>query len=222
MSEGEGSPGAGRARIRRIGLTGGIGSGKSSVAELWRGSGVRVIDLDALSRAVLDTPGPAVAGVADAFGPAYVDAATGTANRARLADLVFADPEARARLEKIVHTRLWREVARMEEEWAGSGEDPLVVVHDSPLLFEGGHDARYAVIVAVLASEAERTRRVMENRGKSADYVTSIMAAQVSDDERRRRAHLILDNDASPEDLESAAARVLSEARTRAAAAGSE
>lgn len=222
MSEGEGTPRAGHTRIRRIGLTGGIGSGKSSVAEVWRRGGARVIDLDALSRAVLDTPGQAVQEVADAFGAHYVDPATGTADRARLAALVFADPAARARLEDIVHTRLWREAAGLEEEWAASGEDPLVVIHDSPLLFEGGHDARYAVIVAVLADESERMRRVMENRGKSADYVTSIMAAQVSDAERRRRAHLILVNDGSPADLERSATLVLAEAQRRATAPGSE
>jgi dephospho-CoA kinase len=105
------------AQPLRIGLTGGIGSGKSTVAEIWRSRNLRVIDLDALSRAVLDVPGDGVEEAIARFGE-QLRTAGGTVDRAAMARIVFADAAARADLERIVLARVDRAVAREEAEAA--------------------------------------------------------------------------------------------------------
>lgn len=177
----------------RIGLTGGIGAGKSSVARIWREAGTRVIDLDAHSRAVLDTPGDGLEEAVSRFGEEY-RAPSGTIDRAALARLVFADPRARADLERIVLSRVGEAVAREERDALAGGES--IIVHDSPLLFEKHHEDEYARVVAVLAPREERVVRVVRDRGRDRAYVESVMAAQATDLERIRRADRLLLNNA--------------------------
>lgn len=192
----------------RLGLTGGIGSGKSTVAALWREAGVRVIDLDAHSRAVLDTPGPGLEEAVARFGEEY-RAASGTIDRVRLAALVFADDAARADLEAIVLGRVDDAVAAEEAEARAAGEE--LVVHDSPLLLEKGHDrdGRYAGVAVVLARRDDRIDRVVRDRGRDRAYVESVMAAQVSDLERIRRADRLILNTADRETLAARSRRAL-------------
>lgn len=182
----------------RLGLTGGIGSGKSTVASLWREAGYRVIDLDARSRAVLDVPGDGVEEAVDRFGEEF-RAASGTIDRAALARLVFADAAARADLERIVLTRVDAAVSREEQEAAEAGE--RIVIHDSPLLLEKHRDEDYQAVLVVLARREDRIDRVLRDRGKDRDYVESIMAAQVTDQERIRRADRLVLNTADHETL---------------------
>lgn len=182
----------------RIGLTGGIGSGKSTVAAIWRDAGHRVIDLDAHSRAVLDAPGDGVEEAVARFGDRFRTSG-GTIDREALAALVFADAGARADLEAIVLTRVDRAVAAEEREAAAAGE--ALVVHDSPLLLEKHRDAEYAAVVAVLARREDRIRRVVRDRAKDRAYVESIMAAQVTDLERIRRADRLVLNTTDREAL---------------------
>lgn len=178
--------------VVRLGLTGGIGAGKSAVAQIWRDAGVRVIDLDAHSRAVLDRPGDGLEEAIARFGEQY-RSDEGTADREALARLVFSDAAARADLERIVLTRVDRAVGEEEAQARAAGESLLV--HDSPLLLEKGHDdGRYAQVIAVLAPRAQRVERVTASRGRSRDYTESVMAAQVSDLERIRRADRLLMN----------------------------
>jgi dephospho-CoA kinase len=177
----------------RIGLTGGIGAGKSSVARIWREAGTRVIDLDVHSRAVLDTPGDGLEEAVSHFGEEY-RAPSGTIDRAALARLVFADPRARADLERIVLSRVDEAVAREERDALTGGES--IIVHDSPLLLEKHHEDEYARVVAVLAPREERVARVVRDRGRDRSYVESVMAAQATDLERIRRADRLLLNNA--------------------------
>ncbi len=190
--------------VRRIGLTGGIGSGKSTVGRMWARNGHHVIDIDALSRAVLDQPGDGLEEAMERFGEEYRDSTTGTADRGALATLVFSNPVARADLESIVHRHLWAEVARLEEGFAREAADgvPALVVHDSPLLLEMGHDEHYDVIVVVLTPEEERIARVVRERGKTREYVEGVIRAQVSDEERRARGEVFIDNEGAPDELE--------------------
>ncbi len=190
----------------RLGLTGGIGSGKSTVAALWRAAGHRVIDLDAHSRAVLDLPGEGLEEAIARFGERF-RAPTGTADRAALARLVFADAQARADLEQIVLTRVERAVAEEEREAAAAGE--RLVIHDSPLLLEQRREGDYRAVVAVLARREDRIGRVVRDRGKDRAYVESIMAAQVTDLERIRRADRLVLNTAGREVLAERARRAL-------------
>lgn len=192
--------------LPRLGLTGGIGSGKSTVAEIWRRAGHRVIDLDARSREVLDVPGDGVEEAVARFGEEY-RGANGTIDRAAMARLVFADAVARTDLEQIVLGRVDAAVAREEQEAADAGE--RLIIHDSPLLLEKQKTAGYRTVVAVLARREDRIARVVRDRGKDRAYVESIMAAQVTDLERIRSAdHLVL-NTGDREDLERRAQRVL-------------
>lgn len=190
----------------RLGLTGGIGSGKSTVAAIWRAAGHRVIDLDAHSRAVLDLPGDGLEEAIARFGERF-RAPTGTADRAALARLVFADAQARADLEQIVLTRVERAVAEEEREAAAAGE--RLVIHDSPLLLEQRREGDYRAVVAVLARREDRIGRVVRDRGKDRAYVESIMAAQVTDLERIRRADRLVLNTAGREVLAERARRAL-------------
>lgn len=192
--------------LLRLGLTGGIGSGKSTVASLWRGRGLRVVDLDAHSRAVLDVPGDGVEEAIARFGEG-LRTEDGTVDRAAMARIVFADPAARADLERIVLSRVDRAVAQEEAEAAAAGE--RVIVHDSPLLLEKRHDADYDAVVAVLARREDRIARVMRDRGKDRAYVESVMTAQASDLDRIRRADRLVLNTAGREDLAERAAHAL-------------
>lgn len=176
----------------RIGLTGGIASGKSTVAEILRESGVRVIDLDEHSRAVLDVPGAGVEETISRFGERFRNE-TGTIDRQALASLVFADAQARADLEAIVLHRVDETVRRLEAEAIADGVD--LVVHDNPLLFERGRDDDYAAVIAVLAPREQRIARIARDRGRDRAYAESVMAAQVSDLDRIHRAdRLVLNN----------------------------
>lgn len=190
----------------RLGLTGGIGSGKSTVAAIWRGVGHRVIDLDAHSRAVLDSPGDGVEEAVARFGEEFRTAG-GTIDRAAMARLVFTDAAARAALERIVLTRVDVAVAREEREAASAGEQ--VIVHDSPLLLEKGRESDYRAVVAVLARREDRIVRVMRDRGRDRAYVESVMAAQVTDLERIRRADRLVLNTADRPSLSARALHAL-------------
>ncbi|MGP5055028.1 dephospho-CoA kinase [Brachybacterium sp. GU-2] len=180
-------------RPLRIGLTGGIGAGKSTVAALWRERGLRVIDLDAHSRAVLDVPGDGVEEAIARFGEEVRNLA-GTIDRAAMARIVFADAAARVDLEQIVLSRVDRAVAQEEAEAAASGE--RVIVHDNPLLLEKHSEPDYDAVVAVLARREDRIERVVRDRDRDRGYVESVMAAQVTDLERIRRADRLVLNTA--------------------------
>lgn len=191
---------------RRIGLTGGIGSGKSTVAGIWREAGHRVIDLDAYSRAVLDEPGPGVEEAVARFGEQYRTAG-GTIDRAALARLVFADPAARADLEGIVLGRVDQAVREEEEAARAAGE--AVVVHDNPLLLEKHREGEYDAVIGVIARHRDRIDRVVRDRGRDRAYVESVMAAQVTDLERIHRCDLLILNNADLSELRERSLRAL-------------
>lgn len=195
--------------LRRIGLTGGIGSGKSTVARIWREAGHRVIDLDAYSRAVLDVPGAGVEEAVARFGEQY-RSADGTIDRAALARLVFADPGARADLEAIVLGRV-DEAVRAEEQAAREAGE-TVVIHDNPLLLEKQREGEYDTVIGVLARHRDRVDRVVRDRGRDRSYVESVMAAQVTDLERIHRCDLLILNNAGLEELRERSLRALQRA----------
>lgn len=194
----------------RIGLTGGIGAGKSTVAQQWRDEGVPVIDLDALSRAVLDEPGDGLDETVERFGTDYL-LPTGTIDRPRLAALVFADARARADLEGIVLGRVDAEVRELESALRAEGAE--LVVHDSPLLLEKRRDDDFAVVVGVIARREDRIDRVVRSRGRTRDHVESVMAAQVSDLERYRRCDRLILNTGDRAELVDRSRRALEVAR---------
>lgn len=173
----------------RVGLTGGIGAGKSAVATRLAELGAVVIDSDALAREVVAVGTPGLAAVVDAFGPDVLDG-EGRLDRPALAAVVFGDPAQLARLNGIVHPLVRERSARI----AAATAPGRVVVHDVPLLVENDLAAAYDVVVVVLADQDVRLRRLAETRGMTEEQARSRMAAQASDDQRRAMADVVLDN----------------------------
>jgi len=172
-----------------IGLTGGIGSGKSAVADAFAALGVEVTDTDRLAHAVSAPGEPGHAGILRAFGPAVLRP-DGTLDRALLRERVFADVAAREELEGILHPLIRAAAAREVAAWAGAYG--LLVV---PLLFErGGHKDLVRRVLVVDCPEDVQLRRVMARSGLTEPAVRAIMAAQLSRAERLARADDVLDN----------------------------
>lgn len=179
----------------RIGLTGGIGSGKSTVSALLARRGAVIIDSDRIAREVVEPGTPGLAAVVEAFGP-QVLTADGALDRPALAAVVFADPEARRTLDAIVHPL----VRARAEELAAAAPAGAVVVHDVPLLVETGQAGSYDVVLVVEACPETRVARLVQ-RGLAEADARARMAAQATDEQRRAVAHVVLDNSGTPEEL---------------------
>ncbi|MGH9083870.1 MAG: dephospho-CoA kinase [Acidimicrobiales bacterium] len=184
-----------------IGLTGGIGSGKSTVSALLAERGAEVIDADAITREVQQPGGPVLAAMVERFGPEILDAG-GTLDRQAVADIVFHDPEALADLNAIVHPAVGVEIGRRLAEAA---ETDAVVVLDVPLLVESGR-GDMAALVVVDVDPAIAVRRLVEQRGMREDDARARMARQVTREERLERADLVIDNSGTVAELEEAVA----------------
>lgn len=185
----------------QVGLTGGIGSGKSTVARILAELGAVVVDADAIARDVVAPGTPGLAAVGRAF-PGVVD--DGALDRAALAVAVFADPAARATLEAITHPLVFAETRRRV---AAAGQD-AIVVHDVPLIVEAHLGDRYDVVVVVGASADVRRARLRRSRGMSDEQVAERMAAQATDAERRAVADHWIANEGTEADLRVAVERL--------------
>ena len=173
----------------RVGLTGGIGSGKSSVSALLASHGAVVIDYDQLAREAVEPGSPALKEISARFGPEVI-AADGTLDRPALAALVFADPAALADLNAITHPAIGRLAAAREVE---AGPD-AIVVHDNPLLVEMGAAERCDVVVVVDVPEDLQVARLVDLRGMSEAEAHARIAAQASRQQRTGAADLVIDN----------------------------
>ncbi|HET7476800.1 MAG TPA: dephospho-CoA kinase [Dermatophilaceae bacterium] len=190
----------------RVGLTGGIGSGKSTVARRLAGLGALVIDSDALAREVVRPGSEGLAAVVERFGRQVLDP-DGALDRAALGALVFADPGARSDLEAITHPRIAALSADIAHS-AQAGEPDRIVVHDVPLLVEKAMQGAYHLVVVVAASEPVRVARLVAARGMTEADAWSRVRAQASDDQRRAVADVWLDNDGTPAELVKAVDRL--------------
>nr|WP_211208802.1 dephospho-CoA kinase [Aeromicrobium marinum] len=180
----------------RVGLTGGIGSGKSTVSRLLADRGAVVVDYDLLAREVVEPGSPALTRIAERFG-ADVLAADGTLDRPALGSVVFADAAARRDLEAITHPAI-RDLAALREAQAPAD---AVVVHDNPLLVEmGAHVACDVVVVVDLPVEVQ-LRRLVELRGMTESEARARIAAQASRDDRAAVADHLVDNSGSEAEL---------------------
>jgi dephospho-CoA kinase len=181
--------------VLRIGLTGGIGSGKSTVAAQLAARGAVIVDADRIAREVVAAGTPGLSAVVEAFGR-NVLTSDGELDRPALAAVVFADAGARARLDAIVHPLVRQRAGEVE----GAASADAVVVHDVPLLVETGQAASYDLVLVVEADEAARVARLV-GRGLSASDARARIASQASDEERRAVADVVLDNSGTPEQL---------------------
>jgi dephospho-CoA kinase len=174
----------------RIGLTGGIGSGKSTVANQLSQLGCAIVDTDAIARALTQVGGQAIPRIVAEFGPESIDD-TGALNRARMRQLAFADPAARQRLEGILHPLIRDETSRQ-----AASVDTGTVVFDVPLLVESSRwREQVDKVIVVDCSEATQVDRVMARSGWTADAVRAVIAQQADRGLRRRAADAVLFND---------------------------
>ena len=185
----------------RVGVTGGLASGKSTVAALLAERGAAVVDADAIVRGLYASGGAGEAAARELFGDAVLDA-SGAVDRAKLAGVVFSDPRGRHALEARIHPLVGAEIERRFEEAERAGAP--VAAAEASQLFEAKTDARYDRIVLVMAPEAERIRR-WERRGGEVEDARRRMAAQLPPGEARARAHHVIVNDG---DLAALRARV--------------
>jgi dephospho-CoA kinase len=183
-----------------IGLTGGIGSGKSTVSSLLAAKGAVVIDADAITREVQQPGTEVLAAMVERFGDGILQP-DGSLDRQAVADIVFNDPTALKDLTEIVHPAVGGEIARRLEE--AKGTDRLVVL-DVPLLVESGRDDLAALVVVDVDPEVA-VARLVEHRGLRADDARARMANQVSREERLAKADVVIDNSGTLDEL---AARV--------------
>jgi dephospho-CoA kinase len=181
--------------VLRIGLTGGIGSGKSTVAALLAEHGAVIVDADRIAREVVEPGTPGLAAVVAEFGERVL-AADGSLDRPSLAGIVFADPAARARLDAVVHPLVR---ARAAELVAAAPRD-AVVVQDVPLLVETGQAASYDLVLVVRADVEERVRRLV-GRGLTAEDARARIASQATDEQRAAVADVVISNDGDRDDL---------------------
>ena len=179
----------------RIGLTGGIGSGKSTVSALLADRGAQVVDADVLAREAVAAGSPGLAAVVDAFGEGVLSA-DGSLDRPALAAVVFGDPAARATLDGIVHPLVRARAVELITAMPGDA----VVVQDIPLLVETSQAAAFDLVLVVEADVEIRVARLVQ-RGLAEDDARARIAAQATDEQRRAVADVVLDNSGSPEHL---------------------
>ncbi|MYL24432.1 dephospho-CoA kinase [Halomonas alkaliantarctica] len=174
-----------------VGLTGGIGSGKSTVARAFGERGIPWIDADDVAREVVAPGEPALEAIRQRHGEAVLHD-DGTLNRARLRELIFEQPEERAWLESVTHPRVRERILAHLERLKGEGAPYVLLV--SPLLFESGQDALVDFTVVIDIPEQMQLSRTLKRDDVSETQVRAILAAQMPRDERRARADAVIDN----------------------------
>lgn len=199
----------------KVGLTGGIGAGKSEVSRLLVSYGAVLVDADKIAREVVVPGTPGLDAVVDAFGPGVLTA-DGRLDRPKLGALVFADDDKRATLNAIVHPLVR---ARSVELESAAGEKDIVV-HDVPLLVESELTGLYDMVVVVDASPGTQLDRLVRLRGMAESEARSRMAAQATRERRTAAADVVIDNDGPLEKLEPQVRAVWEQLVERAAAEG--
>ncbi|WP_030909213.1 dephospho-CoA kinase [Streptomyces sp. NRRL F-5126] len=198
----------------RVGLTGGIGAGKSEVARLLASYGAVIVDADLIAREVVEPGTPGLAAVAAEFGEKVLTP-EGALNRPALGVLVFADEESRRALNAIVHPLVRARSAELER----AAGDSAIVVQDVPLLVEGAMMDQFDVVIVVDASPATQLDRLVRLRGMPEADARGRMAAQATREQRRAAADVIIDNDGPREALEPQVRAVWKQLEERAAVA---
>ena len=195
----------------RVGLTGGIASGKSTVSAILAELGAVVIDADAIAREVVAQGTPGLEAVVAEFGPGLLTPA-GDLDRPAMGALVFADADARKRLEAIIHPLVHRRSAELE----AAAEADAVVVHDIPLLAEVGRAGSFDAVIVVDAPTEMQVERMVGDRGWTRDDAESRIAAQASREDRLSIATHVVDNTGSLDDLRRRVEDVYAELAARA------
>ena len=190
-----------------IAITGGIGSGKSTVTDYLKAKGYTVIDADAMSRAMTAAGGKAMPYIMEHFGPDYINE-DGSLNRVAMRDLVFRNPKYKAILEEGTTRVVLEDIEKIKSEKSKAGEKALFF--DIPLLFETHQEGNYDLIWVVTADRELRKERVMKRDGTDAEIVDLMIGSQAEEDVRIAKASTVLNNNGSVEDLHAEIDRALS------------
>ena len=181
-----------------IGITGGIGTGKSLVSRIAAENGIRIIDADKIAHDITEKGSPVLEKLADAFGSDIIDE-DGTLRRSLLADRAFASEESKELLDSLTHGEIKSAVAAQTEEARSCGEEAVII--DAPLLIESGLSEMCDYVWVVTADSETRIKRVMKRDGLTREQVIARMERQLSDDERNAAADFIIENSGTKEDL---------------------
>ncbi len=193
----------------KVGLTGGIASGKSTVSEAFARLGAKVLDADEVAREVVLPGKPAWTKLRHTFGSEFFHP-DGRLNRSKLRRLVFADPEQRSRLNAIVHPEVMREIDFRFEQLTSSAEHAVVLV-DIPLLIEVGVVHRFDKVVVVYANESVQVMRLMQRDGLSREEARQALSVQIDLREKAKKADFVIDNSGTPGETQAQVEKVWQE-----------
>ena len=199
----------------RAGLTGGIGSGKSAVSARLAAHGAIVLDADKVAREVVEPGTPGLARIVEAFGPSVLRE-DGALDRPKLGEIVFADEARRQVLNGIVHPLVHGQMRQAEARAITEGGDGVVLVHDVPLLAEGGRGGQFDVVVVVDVPREIQVERLVRYRGMTPEQATARMSAQASREQRLAIADIVIDNGGTLADLGKRVAEVWEDLLSRA------
>jgi dephospho-CoA kinase len=189
-----------------VGLTGGIASGKSTVAQMFRHLGAHVLDADVIARQVVEKGTTALQEIVDAFGPDVLQE-DGTLDRPKLGAIVFRDEEARKRLNRIVHPRVREQFEMQTREYLQHHPDGILI-HDIPLLYENGLERTVDVVVVVSVTPQTQILRLMERNGLTRVEAEQRIAAQMPLAEKVKRADYVIDNEGTLHETEQQVNRI--------------
>ena len=189
--------------MRVFGLTGNIGSGKSTVADMFREAGIPVLDADRISREVTAPGSPAFRDVVEAFG-AGILGADGTIDRGMLAEVVFSDPSRRARLERITHPVILTAMKESLSRFAREGH--AVAIVEAALIHESGRKGLFEAVISVRCDPSEQLRRLASRGGMTREQAEARVAAQMDAEEKARASEYVIDNSG---DLEATRGQVI-------------
>jgi len=184
----------------RVGLTGGIGSGKSAVSERLAARGAVVIDADKAARAVVEPGTQGLAQIAETFGPGVLRE-DGSLDRPKLAEIVFADETARTKLNAIVHPLVHDYMSAAEQSAVAAAGENAIIIHDVPLLAEGGRGSEFDLVIVVDVPPEIQVERLAA-RGMPEEQARARMAAQATREQRLAVADIVIDNSGTLADLD--------------------
>jgi len=193
-------------KLLTIGLTGGIGSGKSTVTQILAGLGAPVLDADKVGHAIYEPGGPAYQDLIDAFGEAIL-APDRTVDRRRLGPIVFADPAALKRLNSIMHPKMFARMGEMVAAMRKAGEHKPIAI-EAAILIEANWQPLFDEIWLVVAARERVIERVERDRGMKPEQTEARIRAQLSDEERRRYATRVIENNGTIDDLRATVAKL--------------
>jgi len=197
----------------RVGLTGGIGSGKSEVSRRLAALGAVVLDADAAARAVVEPGTPGLKRIAQTFGPGVLRP-DGALDRAKLAEIVFADDAARKKLNAIVHPLVHEHMRAAEQAAVQAGGDDVIVVHAVPLLAEGGRAGEFDLVIVVDLPPETQVER-LAGRGMPEEQARARIAAQATREQRIAVADIVIDNCGTLAELDRQLSEIWADLRTR-------